>query len=408
MVVTVIATTAGIARYSRFYQRELADCGNRELALDGLRGSAALMVATYHMALCCEWLKTNTWGANRSLALLVLGPGGVALFFMLTGYLFWSKACAANGKMNVWKLWRGRLYRIAPLYLFSLLLVLTVAVLETGHHWLSLENWRPMLRLLALGACKWHAVGTTDPNVYNAGVIWTLWYEWRFYLLLPFIAWFAVGLRTFILMFILYLLYPFSFLFHFDVYPLLFFLLGMLCAVLLQCPQIRFPLRHPLAAGLAILLTLVLLFFSPHAFLIGTVLFPVFFVAAAGNSFWGVLTHPVYRCLGAISYSLYLLHGIIFKFVFHFLQTHELTHLPRFDYWLIIAMSALVTTLFCAITYRYIEFPFLSISHRKPAVKKSLTVPTNHDGGEQPAVRAMGKTSNSHVQHRTSKDQRRG
>ena len=380
-VVTVIATTAGIARYNRFYQRELANCGGRELALDGLRGLAALSVATYHMALCCEWLNTNIWAGNGSVALQTMGPGAVAVFFMLTGYLFWSKAGAANGRMNIWKLWRGRLYRIAPLYLFSLLLVLVVALIETWPHWLAVENWKPFLRLFALGSLNWQAVGTMDPNDYS-GVIWTLWYEWRFYLFLPFIAWFAVGLRTFFLVFILYLVSGFSFLFNFDVHPVLFFVLGMLCAVLLQCPPIRSPLRHPLAAASAILLTLLLLFFQPPAVSIESALFPVFFVAAAGNSLWGILTHPVCRCLGAISFSLYLLHDILFRLEFYFLRTHGLTDLPRIDYWLIIVLSGLMTTLLCAATYRWIEFPFLSISHRKPAMEKGLADPARNKSGE--------------------------
>jgi peptidoglycan/LPS O-acetylase OafA/YrhL len=191
MMLAVIATAAGIVRYSKFYRREIggvAESGKRELALDGLRGMAALMVATHHAAMSYIWMITDEWGETHSPILHLFGSAGVVIFFMLTGYLFWGKARAGNGKMNAWKLWRGRLYRIAPLYLFSVLLVLLVAAIETGGHWLALENWKPLLRLLALGALGWQNVGQVNLGEYNAGVVWTLWYEWIFYLILPFIA----------------------------------------------------------------------------------------------------------------------------------------------------------------------------------------------------------------------------
>jgi hypothetical protein len=59
----VIGTAWFIARRNPFYRRELSESGSRELPLDGLRGTAALMVMTYHAALACVWVKTGEWGA---------------------------------------------------------------------------------------------------------------------------------------------------------------------------------------------------------------------------------------------------------------------------------------------------------------------------------------------------------
>jgi peptidoglycan/LPS O-acetylase OafA/YrhL len=372
MMLVVITTAAGIARYSKFYRRELAESGNRELALDGLRGMAALMVATHHAILSIHWLVNGNWGGAQT---QLLGPGGVMIFFLLTGCLFWGKARAANGKVNALKLWRGRLYRIVPLYLFSVLVVLLVAASQTGGHWLALENWRPLLRVLALGALNWHAIGTLNLGDYNAGVVWTLWYEWFFYLLLPFIAWLAVGRRIYAGAVFLYVLLIGCLWLncdqHFAEFSS-FFLLGMLCPVLLSDPELRAKLRQPRAAVLAMSLALVL-GLLPHSRLfahmpyssVAGALFPLFFVVAAGNSFFGFLTHPAIRCLGAISFSLYLLHGIMFRLVYHWLLTAGATHLPQLDYWFINLGIAILTTLLCALTYRWIEFPFISSSHKK-------------------------------------------
>lgn len=135
---------------------------------------AALMVATHHAALCCNWIVSGNWGETGPTILELFAPAGAIIFFMLTGYLFWSKARARNGKIGALKLWRGRLYRIAPLYFFSLLFVLLVAAIQTGGHWLAWENWRPLSRLAALGALSWHSIGPVNLGEYNAGVVWTL------------------------------------------------------------------------------------------------------------------------------------------------------------------------------------------------------------------------------------------
>ena len=335
---------------------------------------AALMVATHHAALCCTWLVTGEFVEARNPVLQLFGPAGVIIFFMLTGYLFWGKARAAAGKVKIWKLWRGRLYRIAPLYLFSLLIVLVVAMCQTDGRWLSLENWRPLLRLLALGALNWHDIGSVNLGDYNAGVVWTLWYEWGFYLALPFIAWLAVGRKIFWFALMAYVLTFICHWFNLNLQPGLFFMLGMLCPALLEDQTVRAHLRRPIAAGVALSLTVLMcflcrdyLFTKVPSLSVAGAFFPLFLVAAAGNSFFGFLTHPAIRCLGAISFSLYLLHGIVFRFLFRILKTDGLASLPQPVCWLLVIVAAVTTTLLCAVTYRWIEFPFLSISHKKPA-----------------------------------------
>jgi len=76
MMLAVIATALGVARYSDFYRRELGGAGKRELALDGLRGMAALMVATHHAAMSYAWLITGRWGETNSPVLQLFAPGG--------------------------------------------------------------------------------------------------------------------------------------------------------------------------------------------------------------------------------------------------------------------------------------------------------------------------------------------
>ncbi len=379
LIVAVIATAYRVARSSQFYRRELAAGANRELALDGLRGVAALMVATHHAELAGACLLDGEWGDARSPVLQLFGPSGVILFFMLTGYLFWSKARKAGGKINPLKLWPGRLCRIGPLYLASLLCVLLLAELQVGGTWLKPANWQPLLRLFALGALNWQKVGPVDPGDYN-GVVWTLAYDRQFYLVLPLMACLAVGWRTIgvagVLGFLFFCPWVFFYLcpgmdwVGLDLKPYMYFIFGMLSAVFLDHETARSRLSHPISAALAILIAagmLVLNQLSGFSLALAGALFPIFLVAAAGNQWFDFLSHPAMRCLGMISFSYYLLHDIIFRLEMRLIRTAGWNDLPHFCYWLLFMVTAVALTGLCSATYRWIEFPFLSLSHKPNA-----------------------------------------
>jgi peptidoglycan/LPS O-acetylase OafA/YrhL len=394
MIVAVVATAAFFARFSNFYRRELAITNLREVSLDGLRGMAALMVAVHHAAICRLWLETGKWGDAGAFLPDIFGPVGVILFFMLTGYLFWGKARAAGGWMNPWRLWRGRIYRIAPLYLFSVALVLLVATFDLGTSWLSVANWQFLLRLLGLGALHWHAIGRMYPGEYITNVVWTLWYEWRFYLLLPFIAWLAVDRRIFGIRVPIIAMLAAGFWLDLSAPAAVYFIFGMLSSELLQYRAVRERMKRPGGAAAAILTGMGLCWLfrdhfpatGPSDFL-AIACFPVFLVVASGNTFWGFLAHPAIRCLGAVSFSLYLLHGIIFSFVVIVLRGVNLDHLSPFQFWLVFIPATVAITCLCISTYRWIEFPFLSIKHKSRATDGRKHDNQGHnDGGGQSAV----------------------
>jgi peptidoglycan/LPS O-acetylase OafA/YrhL len=378
-----IAVAAIISRTSAFYRTELAaDVGRRELSLDGLRGLAALMVVVHHGALFRGWLLTGTWGEAGVDAswIMALGPAGVHLFFMLTGFLFWSKARAGNGKVRIWKLWHGRLYRIAPLYLFAVAAVFVVVVVIRGTNILTLKNWNAFWRLFAFGIFRRPPLSDGyNPAEINAYVIWTLWFEWRFYFVLPFIAWFAVRRRSF---WLAAAVGAGVFVMHFFVSDvrlqmLLTFILGMLCPNVMESRKFTQWLRSQTAAGVALAVTVLLAVLNRGPFLafyFAVALFPIFLAAAAGNNFWGILTARTTRCLGAFSYSLYLLHGTLFFIVMSLLKSAHLLNLPALWYWVILMFTAMAATALSSATFRFIEFPFLTKSH-KTAAKMLPLVP---------------------------------
>src|ERR1700761_4154599 len=86
--------------------------------LDGLRALAALSVFVSHAGLYSHYLATGRWELVAPV-FTVLGQGGVALFFMITGFLFWGRLLRAHGRPDWRILYIGRVFRIGPLYLLA-------------------------------------------------------------------------------------------------------------------------------------------------------------------------------------------------------------------------------------------------------------------------------------------------
>ena len=79
----------------------------RVSSLDGLRGVLALSVFFYHALLTRQFSATGQWHQNASHFYDALGPGAVAMFFMITGYLFWSKVLKEQGPSSIGNSWSG-------------------------------------------------------------------------------------------------------------------------------------------------------------------------------------------------------------------------------------------------------------------------------------------------------------
>jgi peptidoglycan/LPS O-acetylase OafA/YrhL len=156
----------------------------RFLALDGLRGFAAIGVFAFHVVLTHRYVTTGVWEPPVSGFYALLGPLSVSLFFMITGFLFWTKLLSAGEHVKWRELYVGRLFRIAPMYLFAVAAMLAIVLAKTGF-----ELHEP-LRDVVASAMQWLALGIVnlqpDVNGYPArhviaGVTWTISYEWAFY-----------------------------------------------------------------------------------------------------------------------------------------------------------------------------------------------------------------------------------
>lgn len=357
---SALLTAAVLARKSSFYRAQIDDTVARQLPLDGLRGMMAWCVFVHHTDIARQWLKTGAWSCDSGLVLFV-GKGAVLVFFMITGFLFWSKAAAAGGRLAAVPLWLSRLRRLAPLYLLgaAVIFILASGAFEAAP---SSVRWPFVGRLFGLGILDWSRLPGYKLILANAGVQWSLWYEWRFYALLPFAAWFACGRRLFLLLGLGVLLASFGDLRSDSIVYCLAFLPGIISVYLISNDRLRRVLCSP-ASGLAAVawgVSVLTLSRLGGYFWDLIALTPFFCTVAAGNSYFGLLIHPAARLLGIISYSVYLLHGIILLGILKALgNIVSLAALPLPLYCGLVAGIAISLVLICASTYRWIEHPFL-------------------------------------------------
>lgn len=167
-------------------------------ALDGVRGAAILLVLICHYGPCLS-------SATRLRALfffaIKVGPFGVDLFFVLSGFLITGILYDAKGSANYFRnFYARRFLRIFPLYygFLALVLLCLLAISSAGppdwrHAQLAHELWSYQPWLWTYTANIWMFAHNTWMSL--VGTFWSLSIEEQFYLFWP-LAVFFFGRRS--------------------------------------------------------------------------------------------------------------------------------------------------------------------------------------------------------------------
>lgn len=367
----MFALSTIVLRNSRFYSEVIeAHKGGRFESIDGLRGFLALSVYFHHAVISQHFYLVNRWeqdvaGNNYSFYPFI-AHYGVSTFFMITGLLFWNKVIHSQGRIDVHKLFLSRVHRLCPLYFFSVFLVVLIAFAIQGFK-LQAGPFNLASSILAwlgfgfFGQPPINKFG--DAGIINAGVNWTLAYEWGFYLFLPLMALFWRG-KAFAGL--LLIIYSYSF-FVPGMGNIRNFFFGMLAAYLIYKYRTRIDMKSPVYSLIAIACLVAAYYFANYRSIL---FFVSFLIMAFGNNLFGLLVSGPAKFLGTISYSIYLLHGFVLFLVFralnHFMSVGQLS---QTDFWIITGSAGLIVILMCALSYRYIEHPFLATAKPTPTVK---------------------------------------
>lgn len=357
----------------------------RYAAIDGLRGLMALLVFIHHGLVWYFYTHEGRWHDPESHLFTFFGQGSVEIFFMITGFLFFSKLLDRSKEIDWPGLYVSRVLRLVPLYAFAM----TLMFLMVG--WVTGFALKVPLTTLLFGMVKWLLFtlgGAPDLNgvpqtfIMVAGVTWSLPFEWFYYAMLPF---FALLLGRKVPPKFLLLLVPAGIWFYFRNYAVLLssvFLGGIAASFIVRSAVVR-----RLSAGWrASLVVLACLAYAVHNY--GSPYHPVpivllsvvFTILACGNTLFGLLDNAPVRLLGSMSYGVYLLHGLMLYTVFEVvLGRASAQTLSPLQHWLVVFGCAVLLVLLSYACFRFIEMPAMN---RVPSVRKWLS-----SRGQQQAAR---------------------
>lgn len=327
----------------------------RSNSIDGIRFMLASFVIFHHMDCAYTYITKGNWAPTSDL-LLYMGKYGVALFFMITAFLFWGKIRKAD-VVNWVDLFKKRLYRIAPLSIFCSLVALFLLFLLTERREFSIGVLTDALSWFDVGLWNDKPPVTTFQYSFMAlaGVTWTLRWEWIFYFSLPLLYMFkkwSFELTISLFAFSLYFLPGFTN----DAYLWAYFLAGMLCSEIKD----RIIISKKMANVILAVMILIIILAQPNLYGSPEKIFlcVMFFSVVSGANLFGLLITKAAIRLGAISYSLYLTQGLILFPVIIHLQTKNKLELNIHTF-IILALSYLAICILSSFTYHFIERPFI-------------------------------------------------
>lgn len=351
--------------------------------MDGLRGVLALSVFIHHARCIRTLCLKGQWSTEGDDIFAQAAIYAVTLFFFITGFIFWTKL-QHNPRPPMGKHLSSRVARLVPAYWASLVVIL--AYIAVNFDWTHWDYGLPLLKNIV----SWllFTLPGLDAEFRGPGIsrihfftVWTLKMEWLFYLLIPFCGWFALRVwRTgmFIAVFIILRLWAINGLADLPITEgnregantatMVFACLfsgGIAVAAVRPWIRARFHGTDFRGFGFSLLgvgLVLAMFFcttpkygFIESAWLIGP-----FLLITLGNDWFGILTSKPMLFLGRISYSIYLIHGILLFLFFHYLVSfYSIGDIPLMVFYLIIAVFGGIVIAISALSYRLFEAPFM-------------------------------------------------
>lgn len=295
-----------------------------------------------------------------------IGRVGITIFFLISGFVI-GKSIKSSDSRPLRSFGIKRLFRLYPLFWFSMIAGLLLV-------------WTPLNRSIDLSLILANA--TMLPAFFREnfiiGLYWSLETELIFYILCAVLFYFKLlnnikvnilltfGLFGLLLLFVAFPSISPS-LPHWKATPyhLSLMLLGM------TWRQFRDVDTHQVKAfglHLAMILSVPVLFLTLYvvlgmtlnlsdsiAYLSGIVIF------ALGLLFWRN-PHKWLVYLGTISYSIYLLHPVVFQFLKYIVQHYHLYYIDHVFFY--ITLCAVITVVISHFTYQWIEKPMNQIGHR--------------------------------------------
>lgn len=347
----------------------------------GLEGIWLFFVFLHHAAIWFYYLREGTWQVPPSNLFTHFGQSGVALFFMITAFLFVTKLLDARKKGVNWPhLYISRFFRLVPLYLFAMLALFLIVAIQSG--WQIREPLSEVIReslrwiLFTVGGGP-NINGVADTSIIMAGVTWSLPYEWLFYFSLPLIALLVGVLPPYVyvgfgLMMVALMVYAW----HPDMAVIRCFWGGVIAAFLVRWTWLTRFATTLWGSAIALLAMLCVIMAYPTVYesKAQILLSLAFILIASGSSLFGLLKLNVSRVLGEMAYSIYLLHGIMLFVLFQgVLGVDRAKLMSPESHWVVLMGASALLVMLSFLTYSLIEKPCMRIAKNfRSHARKSL------------------------------------
>ncbi|MFI8418611.1 acyltransferase family protein [Serratia sp. NPDC078593] len=361
MLICIIA--AGLVFSARAFSFIDKNNESRVSQIDGLRFLLASLVLFHHYILSYFYFNGKDWALAAISDYPInqkIGGIGVALFFMISGYIF------ANIKIVSWpKFYVKRLLRIAPLLTLSSLLCLLIAA------WIQRNNIE--MSDIFMKAYLWFdagiygnkpdVFGMTNVSLINAATPWTLFWEWGFYFSLPWVFLLRDRAKPFVLSFsaLFFCMYVLTNWNTRNAILISFFAIGFLAKEMSM--QFQLKKTHCNIGIIAAILLSFAIKADAYQLYCVPVIALIFIMIAMGGDVFRLLRLKGFIRLGDVSYSIYLLHGIFWFCLNHYIKSHSII-LTTTEYITISSVVFFLILLISTLTYRFIERPFIDISRR--------------------------------------------
>jgi len=359
-------------RLWRFLDETDSAPNKRYVTVDGLRGFLALAVVLHHSVISRQFRDIGKWDLPPSAFYSIVGQTGVAIFFMITAFLFWGRLLDQGSRTDWFALYCNRFFRIAPLYWVVVALVLLIVGIKTdfqlavkaGDLTSQISKWLLPGVLQELPPINSYA----DTHTISAGVTWTLYYEWLFYFSLPFLAMAAVrrswtGFLPACIWLVMVAPEVLSDKFYRNV--VMMFAFGMIAA--------SFVRRKPEFVGDSAVKSVAALLLLAYPLLARSSVYEwksimplglFFILVSSGASLFGLLKLRSAIRLGTVSYGIYLLQGIVITAIHAPAVLGDFARQDPTHFWL--SAIAIMLTLVCvaAASYHFIERPSIRFGKR--------------------------------------------
>lgn len=346
----------------------LAGTEKDDPAITATRGIAAVSVLCAH---------AFDYASNKH-AQTFFASFGVCVFFIITGYLFFSMVLLDRFNLNTF--FRKRILRLVPAAFVAIAIIQFLDWAQWGFHAFDTRQLNAILRNFMFGFVG-DMFGVTAINdlasiVQKMGMIWTLKWEWLFYVTFPVAIAFAGKSLTRLVVFTLtlYVMFypPSDLLITSTGNYMILFLLGAACAKLVsQYPGYKAAfVRAGWVAWLGVLCIYVY-HASVERLMGGQLLFnllitaPFFLLMVKTGQAGGVVAKVIrsrgVQILGVISYSFYLYHMTVIYYSQHLVRSWIPKDTAAADYYTfatLIPVGCLVIAV-AVVSYLKVEHRFM-------------------------------------------------